>query len=41
MVLPYPQINYWAGMKEQKFEEVMQIYRDIMGVVLSYGNTIK
>lgn len=39
MVLTYPQINYWAGMKEQRFDEIMQRYRDIMGVVLSYGNT--
>ncbi len=39
VVLPYPQIDYWTGMKEKEFEEVMQIYRDVMGVVLSYGNT--
>ncbi len=39
VVLPYPQIDYWAGMKETEFESVMQIYRDIMGVVLSYENT--
>ena len=39
VVLPYPQIDYWADMKEQEFEAVMQIYRDIMGIVLTYGNT--
>lgn len=39
VVLPYPQMDYWTGMKEMEFAEVMQQYRDIMGVVLSYGNT--
>lgn len=39
VVFPYHRIGYWTKMEEKEFDALMQIYRDIMGVVLSYTNT--